>query len=585
MERMPEMLLRCLGTLLCVMALAPATGAIAGLPNHSTPMAPPLAGAYAVACTNLAIDANALRARGVSLDAALDGNGAYVTEVLAEPHAALHTSPPVPNSDLYPERRGQSLAISIIACYPTPVDNPRPEYVLPDGTRIPHMQRGLDPPLFASQPCIAIFPAPETCGKWPIVVFSHGLGSNPVNAKSIDFLVRLASQGYIVAAPFHGDGRFSRLRLEDLGDFFYLLFNFDRIVETQALRPFMVKATVDLMLSHPMFARVVDAKRIGGVGGSLGGATFAWLAGADITCSFPGLDARATERDPRIKAIVGYVPYAGQRLLPAFGDDNATAQNVKTPYLAISGTADTTAPIGLMEQAMNNFRAARFLVALNGVEHTYETSYANDVFGWMLPFLDAYVNGNTAALDRLTRQQRITGGLDDVLRIDHPDILPPLAGEIVVDEYLNTSNNHYALFANPADKDFIDAGLAGRAWQRSGERFKAYTVPGPTDLRPASQAPVCRYYHPLVNTHFYSALQSDCDISRSIGGIFEGVDFWITRANASACPVGTQAITRLYNNRFALLDSNHRYTPSRSTVKRLVSQGWLDEGVVMCAPL
>ncbi|HEX4858141.1 MAG TPA: hypothetical protein VFV17_03915, partial [Usitatibacteraceae bacterium] len=439
--------------------------------------------------------------------------------------------------------------------------------------------------ILAPQACITVFPPPAGCGKFPMLVFSHGLGSNPVDGRSIEFLTRLASHGYIVAAPFHGDARFSRIRLDELNDLLYLARNFDHMVEMQALRPLALKATIDLMLGSEMFAGRIDEARIGGVGGSLGGASFAWLAGAEVTCTYPGLSSRPTVRDPRVKAVAGYVPYAGQRVLPAFGDNNAMARHVAIPYLALSGTADTTAPIGMMEQAMNTFRGARFLVALSGVTHTYDATYANDVFGWMLPFLDAYVNGNRAALDRLTRQQSVSDGLGDALRIDYADILPPAAGEWVVDEFYSTRFNRFLILARQSDKDLVDSGAVGPGWSRTGYRFKGYTLPGPTELRPASQAPVCRYFHPLVITHFFSASRADCDLIRSIGAIDEGIEFWITRATEGACPAGTQAITRLYNNRFAERDSNHRYTPSRSLVREMTAKGWIDEGVVMCAPL
>lgn len=418
-----------------------------------------------------------------------------------------------------------------------------------------------------------------------MVVFSHGLASSPVDGKSIDFLVRLASYGYVVAAPFHGDPRFSRVRLEDLSDYWYLLSNFDRFVEMQALRPLAIKATIDLMLSDPQFASRIDATRIGGVGGSMGGATMVWLLGAKITCSYFSLDSRNTVQDPRIKAAVGYVPYAGQHFLPAFGNDNATASAVSVPFLAISGTDDTTAPIALMEQALNNFRGTRFLVALSGVPHTYQTSYADDVFGWMLPFLDAHVNGNKAALDLLVRQKNVRGGLEDILRIDNTVPNSVGAGELRVDEFYNDLSRHYALFARQADKDFVERGAAGPGWRRTGYAFKGLSLPGPTELRPANQSPVCRYYIPAVNTHFYSALQAECDLVRSIGGLFDGVEFWVTRASDASCPAGTQALTRLYNNRWHEMDSNHRYLTSASETSVMQRQGWSNEGVVMCVPL
>ena len=279
---------------------------------------------------------------------------------------------------------------------------------------------------------------------------------------------------------------------------------------------------------------------------------------------------------------MGYVPYAGLRLLPAFGDDNATAKNVRVPYLAISGTADTTAPMFMMEQAVNNFRGARYQVALNGVEHTYAPSYANDVFGWAIPFFQAYLDGNLGARDRLTRQRSIGGGLDDSLRIDYTAPSAVRAGETLVDEYYNSATRRYFLTANQDEKNAVDR-LTG--WARTGESFKGYTFPGPTELRVASQAPVCRFYFPSIPTHFFSADASECNLVRSMGTIAEGVAFWTTRTPAATCPSGSHAVTRLYNNRWRENDSTHTYTTSRSRVAAFVGQGWIDEGVVMCAPL
>ena len=423
---------------------------------------PPLApGEFPVACSNLAHDTARMNQLGGSLDDYWTGaNDRYVGDILLEPDI-LKTSPRVPDNDLYPGRRNSIVDFAVITCYPTDTSNNRPDYLLPDGQRLPHMQRGGQASILASQPCIAIFPAPPGCGRWPMLVFSHGLAGSPVDGKSIDFLVRLASYGYIVSAPFHGDGRFSRLKVEDVGDLFYVIRNFDRIVELQAMRPFSVKAVIDLMLAHPDFGARIDATRIGGIGGSMGGATMTWLLGAHLTDNYPRLTAKATVQDPRIKAAVGYVPYAGQSFLPAFGDDNATAKNVTAPYLSISGTSDTTAPMFMMEQAVNNFRGARYQVGLSGVEHTYQSSYANDVFGWAIPFFAAYLNGDKSALDRLTRQKNIGGGLNDYLRIDYVKPTPLVSGEALVDEFYNTIIRHHFLTASNADKEAIDRGSAG----------------------------------------------------------------------------------------------------------------------------
>ncbi|MEP7156274.1 MAG: hypothetical protein ABI905_10915 [Betaproteobacteria bacterium] len=568
-----------------LMLLAP-LGAQAAVPNHSIEKLPVAPGSFQVACSNIAIDSTRLAQLGGNVDDFWTGaNDHYVRDILLEPGDTLVARPQIPNSDLYPGRRNTGVDFVVIACYPTDPSNPRPDYLLPDGQRIPHMQRVGQLPILAPQAC-TIFNMQAGCGRWPLMMFSHGLAGSPVDGKSVDFLVRMASYGYIVAAPFHGDKRFSRVKVEDLGDIAYILLNFDKIVELQALRPLSMKAVVDLMLASPQFAPYIDETRIGGIGGSMGGATMIWLLGAEITSGYPSLNSRATVQDPRIKAAVGYVPYAGQRFLPAFGDNNATANKVTKPFLAISGTADTTAPIIMMEQAMKQFRGARYQVALTGVEHTYATSYADDVFGWVIPFFSAYLNGDKTALDQFTRQKNIKGGLDDNLHIDYT---PPTAvgpGEVLVDEFRSEVFNRYFITSRNSDKNIIDSGIAGPGWSRTGYQFKGFTIPGPAESRVATQAPVCRFFYPKILTHFFSTEAADCNLVRTLGTVDEGVDFWAHRANTAECPTGSQAVLRLYNNRWLQNDSNHRYTTSRYEAGVLVSdRGWINEGVVMCTPL
>ncbi len=563
-----------------------ACSALAALPNHSVEMATIAPGPYAVACSDLAQDSARVAQLGVPLDDFWTGaDNHYIGDILLEPSDTLVARPRIPNDDLYPQRRNSTVEFVVIACYPTSDSNFRPDYLLPTGERIPHMQRLGQSPILAPQACIAIFPPPPDCGRFPLVVFSHGLAGSPIDGKSMDFLVRLASYGYIVAAPFHGDKRFSRVKVEDAGDLLYLIVNFDRVVELQALRPLSTKAVIDLMLTHPQFGPAINEARIGGIGGSMGGATMTWLLGAEITTGYPSLNTRKTVQDPRIKAAVGYVPYAGLPFLPAYGEDNGTARNVTKPYLAISGTADTTAPLFMMEQAVNNFRGDRYQVALSGVEHTYQVSFADDVFGWTIPFFAAYLNDDRTALDRLTRQKNVRGGLNDFLLIDYTAPTARATGEVLVEEFHNINFRRYFLTSRQSDKNVIDSGLAGPGWSRTGYAFKGFTLPGPAEIRLASQAPVCRYFFPSILTHFFSAEPAECNLVRGYGTIDEGIDFWINHARASSCPSGSLAVTRLYNNRWRTNDSNHRYTTSRSLAADLVWDGWIDEGVVMCAPL
>src|SRR5262249_6608252 len=153
-------------------------------------------------------------------------------------------------------------------------------------------------------------------------------------------------------APFHGDPRFSRVRIEDVSDFFYLLLFFPEVAEMEALRPLSLKAMTDVLLASPGFAPGIDANRIGGFVPSLGGEAMALLLGAQLTSNAFGGCADPVH-DPRVKVAVGYVPFAGWSFLPAFCDGQDGAAGVNRPFLGISGTADTTAPIGAMQRAMD----------------------------------------------------------------------------------------------------------------------------------------------------------------------------------------------------------------------------------------
>ena len=549
------------------------------------PVAP---GSYHVACSNLAIDTGKLNQFGGVIGDYWSGrNGHYVSDILLEFADTLKASPHVPDEGLYPRQRNSIVDFVIIACYPTDETNLRPDYVLPDGQSIPRMQRVGQPPILPDQPCIAIFPAPPGCGRWSLLAFSHGLSSSPVDSGPIDFLVRLASHGYIVVAPFHGDERFLQMQLTDLEDFLYLVRNFDGFVELQALRPLAVRSVIDAMLAHPDFGNKIDPDRIGGIGTSLGGETMTLLLGAHLTDDYLHNTSTVTVTDPRIKAAAGYVPYAGQKYLPAFGKDNATASYVSAPYLAISGTDDSVSPMYRMEEAMNLFRGTRYQVALNGIGHIYEASYADDVFGWVVPFFAAYLDGTElghAGLERLMQQQNIRGGIDDYLRIAYD------APSTQVTELYNTNLGHFFITADANEASAIDNGAAGPGWVRTGYSFK-----------PGGSTSVCRFYgsqSPGPNSHFYTVDAGECaylkQLQSSIPDVekrwnFESLDFVssppITGGINGTCPTGTQPVYRAYNNGFARgVDSNHRITSSSTAIQEVVARGWSDEGVVMCAP-
>lgn len=569
--------------------------------NHDTVTAPVAAGPLRVACSNIAQDEAAIASLG-STPAEIwegrprDGQPRYITQILASPGAALQFDAPVPDlRDIYPRYAGQSVRFVAIVCHPTPQDNPDPDYVLPGTTdRVPRMQpAGAAPRLIglaehAAAFGIAVDPAvPGTPARLPLLVFSHGLGGSPISAGYIDAMVDLASQGFMVAAVFHGDPRFSQIRIEDLGGFALALANFDQFVEMELLRPVALKATVDALLANPAFAPGIDPERIGGFGASLGGQAMANILGARLTTSLR-LACRDTVTDPRIKAAVGLVPYAGQTFLPAFCNDQAGAEGVDRPFLAISGTADTTAPIGMMEQALNRFRGSRYLVELQGVEHEYRPEFRDDVMTWSVTFLNAYlgVAVDPGAMSRFIRLASTAGGVPDALRVDVHVPLAPGPGESRTVEFYNDPLGHYFIVATDEEIGLILAGRAGPGWRLTGHAFKSYPrMPADTIT---TVAPVCRFYGVPAggpNSHFFTASAAECDmVRRAQGWFYEGIGFYIAPVAADGrCPPGYLQVLRAYNQGFPRNDSNHRFVTSDSTWREMARHGWALEGAVMCA--
>ncbi len=374
----------------------------------------PLPGPYAVACSNVVQDFTRVGAgedvtsywEGLPSD---DGTARYATDLLADPDNTLIATVTAPeDSDLYGEFAGQEVEFVVLVCYPTTADNPRPGYPLnPPQTDlvVPHMQTGADAPLFA-----------DASVRYPIVAFSHGYMGSPISSDDYFRAISIiASYGYVVIAPFHGDLRFSNLKIDDLDDAIAVALRLDNFTAMQALRPLSVSAALDLVLAHPQWNAHIDETQIGGFGASMGGETMLLLSGAGLTTSYFDLGSswEQVTLDERIKAAVGYVPYFGQPVLPAFGRDQQGLEGIDLPFLAISGTEDTTAPISEAETGISRLTGNRRLVALSGVAHEFDEPSMDDIFTWTLTFLDAEVRGDPEAALRLSTMGSVEGGGDD----------------------------------------------------------------------------------------------------------------------------------------------------------------------------
>lgn len=384
--------------------------------GSSTVQAVPLPGPYPIACSNVAQDFARAPTGDDAQDywegrPAADGTPRSMADLLADPANALTVTVHTPDdSNLFGSFAGKPVGYVVLACYPTTVSNGRADFPMPTGQSVPHMQTGAEAPLFA-----------DDSARYPVLAFSHGYAGSPLSDDHFVLLSWLASYGYVVVAPFHGDPRFSNLRIDDFRDAVKVLAHLSDAVAMQALRPLAVKAALDRVLSHPLWRDHLDATRIGGFGASMGGETLLLSGGAALTTS-PGLSSARVGGDPRIKAAVGYVPYFGQPLLPAFGRDQQGLDGVALPYLAISGTADTTAPLAVTVQGIRRLAGPRMLVSLGGVEHGFDLNSAPDIFTWTLTFLDAHVRQLPDASLKLSTMARVDGGGDDrlIIPLDTP---------------------------------------------------------------------------------------------------------------------------------------------------------------------
>jgi serine protease len=134
----------------------------------------------------------------------------------------------------------------------------------------------------------------------------------------------------------------------------------------------------------------------------------------------------------------------------------------------------------------------------------------------------------------------------------------------------------------------IDKGGAGPGWSRTGETFRVYR-----DLTGNAQTGVCRFYGtPGIgpNPHFYTVDPGECAKTQlDPGWTLETTSGFIAsapylnneRPQSWDCGSG-KLLYRLYNERFAQGDSNHRYVSDSGLYQSIQSKGWEPEGPRLC---
>ena len=160
------------------------------------------------------------------------------------------------------------------------------------------------------------------------------------------------------------------------------------------------------------------------------------------------------------------------------------------------------------------------------------------------------------------------------------DLMPEEAVSVV--EYYVPTLKRYFMTGRKNEQATLDASPA--SFTRTGMSFAAKS----SRYRDIAEQPVCRLYAAPEkggsNSHFYG-IGDDCPTLNKLTGLkYEGFDFSVLKPAASGCPAtAPNAVTRLFNNKAAANDGNHRYVLSAATKARMIAQGWVDEGAVFCS--
>lgn len=235
----------------------------------------------------------------------------------------------------------------------------------------------------------------------------------------------------------------------------------------------------------------------------------------------------------------------------------------------------------------NSFRVRLMTYNYSSLRVMYFLSYVWDAHSstWMVSNFDEpsfddfwFSPGNYTACTQLT---------------DAAIIARAAPQEVEVVEYVLPSKNHYFLTAYRDEISFVDAGGAG-PWVRTGQTLKMWAGNSFGEFKNA-----CRFYNHAAVTHFYTVNSDEClylvslnptnDMSK--GWVWEAANAFLGREpnraqmtpdGLAVCPNNTTAVLRLYNNRFAQNDSNHRFVNNVATYNEMIAQGWVGEGVAFC---
>lgn len=271
-------------------------------------------------------------------------------------------------------------------------------------------------------------------GKFPVVVFSHGLGgSRNVGAYITE---HLASHGYIVIAPTHHGSDTEAVREElrervkrrvergrkEKDDPMGFLKDNTSDPDNLKNRPADVSFVIDQLSKDEKLAPVADVEHVGVGGHSFGAYTTFAVAG--MTIDLPDGGAKGVSfRDPRVKAGVAMSPQGAG----AMGITASSWDTMAAPVLSLTGTKDygqgERAAAWRREGFDTTRSAAAMLVVIRdaahgtfsdfagskrtggegpGKDHAQHIRYTKMV---TTAYFDAYVRGDQSALAWLAERE------------------------------------------------------------------------------------------------------------------------------------------------------------------------------------
>jgi dienelactone hydrolase len=275
-------------------------------------------------------------------------NGVYVSELLEGDTEVFRVVLQPEDSVLFPQTAGTSVPLIGYITFPTTAGNTDADYGFSRASiQLPRMTPRGAKPVFA-----------DTMTGFPLVILSHGYGSDPLNRQAL--IKFLAQRGFVVLALFHGDGRFADYR------------------EQLALRLLSLSRAIKALQEDPAYtsyAQNIDFERIGVIGVSFGGAAAFYAQKALIE---NGPEPLRMPEYAEFGAAVSLIPVVG----PSPWEEGLHTQEVETPLLFISGQYDEIAPQAEAFRALSSVPAPTRMFSVLGAGHLVDTPLMGALAVW-----------------------------------------------------------------------------------------------------------------------------------------------------------------------------------------------------------